>query len=656
MADEGTRLTDKAVSQVERRIRKVYKEAERDIAKKMSEFTAKHAAKDAQMRAKLAAGEITKEEYQRWQRGQVFIGKQWEAKRDSIADTLYHANQTAQAIVNEKARGVFATNFNYQNFELEKTAGIEMGFGLYDNAAVGRLIRERPRLLPQPKVSKPKDVRWNQRNIANSITQSIIQGESIPEAAKRLAQTTGSTNMKAMRMHTRTALTGAQNAGRIEAMHEQQEMGIEVKKKWIATLDDRTRDTHGELDGQVVDVDEPFRVDGMEIMEPGDPSAPPELVYNCRCTLGYVYPKYEHLVNHDRRAKNENGEYEQVGDVTFKEWQEGKRGNSANTVTEEQAPQLSPEEKARIDFDGGDDYLKQAYEEREAYRQDLEAARQAWIDSDEAEHAIRRDMLRLDSTAPDYQDRYDDLAGQLRSQKATTSAAYDRYRDKQRNMPYNAADMAETAKKFGIDYNVPSKLEDGAATWEEIAADVAGGDKTRGSCASLGFCYVGQSEGYEVLDFRDGESRAMFAQNCESVLRGISKETGKPLYQEATKTGTGGAVKLLKKCEPGHEYYFVCGRHAAIVRVEEKSYGNAFQYFEMQSSARNGWKFGGDLEDRKSLDYTFKHRFGCSGSITGGAMMMDVEDMKGSKLLHRVLGYINTAIDKQVKGATGHER
>lgn len=89
----------------------------------------------------------------------------------------------------------------------------------------------------------------------------------------------------------RTALTGAQNAGRIEAMHEQQEMGIEVKKKWIATLDDRTRDAHAQLDGQVVDVDEPFRVDGMEIMEPGDPSAPPELVYNCRCTLGYVYPQ-----------------------------------------------------------------------------------------------------------------------------------------------------------------------------------------------------------------------------------------------------------------------------------------------------------------------------------------------------------------------------
>ena len=343
MPDEGSMLTDKAVSQVERRIRKIYKEAEQDIARKMADFTAKHAAKDAQMQAKLKAGEITKEEYQRWQRGQVFIGKQWEAKKESIADTLYHANERAQAIVNEQARDVFATNFNYQNFELEQTAGIDMGFGLYDSATVGRLIKERPRLLPQPKPGKYKDNRWNNRNISNSITQSIIQGEGIPEAAKRLAQATGETNMRAMRMHARTALTGAQNAGRIEAMHEQQDMGIEVKKKWIATLDDRTRDTHAELDGQTVDVDEPFVVydsEGhkLEIMEPGDPNADPSLVYNCRCTLGYVYPKYDHLVNHDRNYrtvvedKDENGnvigtrvEYKNAGDVTFKEWQEGKK-------------------------------------------------------------------------------------------------------------------------------------------------------------------------------------------------------------------------------------------------------------------------------------------------------------------------------------------
>ena len=70
-------------------------------------------------------------------------------------------------------------------------------------------------------------------------------------------------------------------------------MGIKVKKKWLAAHDNRVRDTHAELDGQEVDADEPFEVDGMQIMYPGDPSAPPEMVYNCRCTLIYVYPEYE---------------------------------------------------------------------------------------------------------------------------------------------------------------------------------------------------------------------------------------------------------------------------------------------------------------------------------------------------------------------------
>jgi hypothetical protein len=51
--------------------------------------------------------------------------------------------------------------------------------------------------------------------------------------------------------------------------------------------DDRVRETHRQLSGQTKKLDKPFTVDGMEIMRPGDPEAPPELVIRCRCHLAF---------------------------------------------------------------------------------------------------------------------------------------------------------------------------------------------------------------------------------------------------------------------------------------------------------------------------------------------------------------------------------
>ena len=64
------------------------------------------------------------------------------------------------------------------------------------------------------------------------------------------------------------------------------------KKEWWATGDDRTRDSHlvawqdyseGGTPGPIL-MDQPFQVGGARLMQPGDPSGPPEETVNCRCT------------------------------------------------------------------------------------------------------------------------------------------------------------------------------------------------------------------------------------------------------------------------------------------------------------------------------------------------------------------------------------
>jgi uncharacterized protein with gpF-like domain len=59
----------------------------------------------------------------------------------------------------------------------------------------------------------------------------------------------------------------------------------QLKKEWIASFDDRTRDAHAEADGQIVMQSDPFLVGGEQLLYPGDPAGSSENVINCRCSV-----------------------------------------------------------------------------------------------------------------------------------------------------------------------------------------------------------------------------------------------------------------------------------------------------------------------------------------------------------------------------------
>jgi uncharacterized protein with gpF-like domain len=119
----------------------------------------------------------------------------------------------------------------------------------------------------------------------------------------------------------RTAATGAQNAGRLDSYYAAESMGIKLKKEWLATLDGRTRHEHAMLDGQQADTDKPFKIDGYELMFPGDPAGAAEMIYNCRCTLVAAVdgvPKGKDVLRRDQ--------YGVVPDMTYAQWEASKRG------------------------------------------------------------------------------------------------------------------------------------------------------------------------------------------------------------------------------------------------------------------------------------------------------------------------------------------
>lgn len=69
----------------------------------------------------------------------------------------------------------------------------------------------------------------------------------------------------------------AQDA-RVTAVNE----GASVVKQWKAIMDGKVRHSHRLLDGQIVEVDKPFELDGMEAMYPGD-FGNAAMDCNCRC-------------------------------------------------------------------------------------------------------------------------------------------------------------------------------------------------------------------------------------------------------------------------------------------------------------------------------------------------------------------------------------
>lgn len=212
--------------------------------------------------------------------------------------------------------------------------------------------------------------------------------------------------------------------------------------------------------------------------------------------------------------------------------------------------------------------------------------------------------------------------------------------------PSQLEDVLQLAEKASVEYLAVSELSK-TLTEDEIISRVSGGDLTTGSCSSLAFTYAGNRCGFDVLDFRGGMSQSFFSRSgnimsiAEKVGGTVAKHTND--YKKAK--------DLLKTTQMGKEYYFTCGSHAAIVRRTE----TGFEYLELQSPYVNGFK---PLDEN-----VLKRRFAAKKSHTVYGTkcetrdcIIDIDLLRKDSGFRRMLGYINTAKDKQRKGKSGTTR
>lgn len=320
--DLGRKLTDKKLEGLERKIREEYGLAEKELRTKLNDYFRRFEIKDRIKKNQVARGVITNEEYKKWRISQMVVGKQWQAMLDSVSADLSNAEMIAKSIANGYMPDVYALNMNYATYDIENRLHIDTSFVLYNREAIERIIRDEPELLPPPgrqmqgRIASGEVIRWKKGQIQSVVTQSIIQGESVPNMATRIANVLCVSNRKTAIRYARTAITGAENAGRGDAFDRMAGLGIKLKKQWIATLDARTRHAHRELDGQSVPLDQPFKNSIGKIMRPGDPQCREGAnIWNCRCGMIADLEGFENDAS-DLSLRNTS----KLGNLTYEEW------------------------------------------------------------------------------------------------------------------------------------------------------------------------------------------------------------------------------------------------------------------------------------------------------------------------------------------------
>ena len=275
-------MTEKELlKQLESKLTSEYKDTLSVINQKIADYTKDFDKQNKLYQKKVKTGEISKKEYQKWYRDQVNTAKWCNKMTKELSEDMTKATVKSAEIIN----GYTADSFALGCIEGSKEIAKDTSFDLIDKKQAEVLLDENKKILPKASPKVKKDKRWNEKRIKSAVLQSAIKGESVAKLARRLEVVVGMGKTSAIR-NARTMMTASHNLGRLEVGYEAIERGIDIQKKWLATFDDRTRDSHALLNGEVVEVDEEI---SNGLMFPADPDGDPSEVYNCRCTFRYVH-------------------------------------------------------------------------------------------------------------------------------------------------------------------------------------------------------------------------------------------------------------------------------------------------------------------------------------------------------------------------------
>lgn len=209
-------------------------------------------------------------------------------------------------------------NFGYYGtwYALEGAENIQLGFAMLPEKYIEELVNK-------PVSGKRFSTRLyqNRTKLAEQVTQSMLQGATnghgYSKIAKQIGELTEADYKKALRI-ARTEGGRVQSTTKQRAYEDAKEMGVDIQKQWMSTLDSKTRHQHQVLDGQVVDIEAEFTSPS------GSKAKGPRLFgiaaedIHCRCTTSTVV----NGISPELRRDNETKEI--IKYTNYNEWAEAK--------------------------------------------------------------------------------------------------------------------------------------------------------------------------------------------------------------------------------------------------------------------------------------------------------------------------------------------
>lgn len=226
----GDRLDDKTARAYEKRLLKLYRESLKNIQRQIALMYEKYGAK-VELSELVAYNRLTNMEI-------------W------IKTELTKLGRLTGSEINQMLKGSFVKAYNYVGFVAETTFQRKLKFTqLSDVKIKAALINPMDRVSAFKRNADNVSLMYNR--VKNSITQGIIEGKGYGNTASLVRETMNNSFYQAKRI-VWTESHRVQNAGRIAGFDAIEDAaaqnGIKIARVWIATLDEKTRQSHRNMD------------------------------------------------------------------------------------------------------------------------------------------------------------------------------------------------------------------------------------------------------------------------------------------------------------------------------------------------------------------------------------------------------------------------